>query len=255
MTVVPNPPIREDTGRVTHSNRARLAVGAVLAAIAVTALTVVQLPVLSGEASAQSTAVPAPTLDTPAADATGTAVFAGGCFWGVQGVYQHVKGVTAAESGYAGGSRETADYETVSSGGTGHAESVRISYDPSRVTYGQLLQIFFSVVADPTQLNRQGPDRGTQYRTDIFAQDDAQQRVAQAYIAQLDKARVFSSPIVTVVSPKAEFYPAEQYHQDFLNSNPTHPYIANNDMPKVEALKAQFPQLYREQPVLMLAER
>lgn len=248
--------MREDTCGVelTHRHRVRLGIGAVLASIAVAALVVVQQPVLSGEASAQSNAVPAPALDTPAADATRTAVFAGGCFWGVQGVFQHVNGVTAAESGYAGGDRATADYETVSSGGTEHAESVRISYDPSRVTYGQLLQIFFSVVADPTQLNRQGPDHGTQYRTDIFAQDDAQQRMAQAYIAQLDKSGVFSGPIVTVVSPKAEFYPAEQYHQDFLNSNPTYPYIVIHDMPKVDALKAQFPQLYRDQPVLMLAE-
>jgi peptide-methionine (S)-S-oxide reductase len=237
----------------THRHRARLAVGVVLVAIAVTALTLVQQPGLSGTAVAQSNVVPAPVLDTPAADASRTAVFAGGCFWGVQGVFQHVKGVTAAESGYAGGDRATANYETVSGGDTGHAESVRISYDPSRVTYGQLLQIFFSVVADPTTLNRQGPDHGTQYRTDIFAQDDAQQRVAQAYIDQLDKAGVFPAPIVTAVSPKAEFFPAEQYHQDFLNSNPDYPYIAINDMPKVNALKAQFPQLYSDQPVLMLA--
>lgn len=240
---------------MTHRNRARLGIGAVLAAIAVTALTIVQQPVLSGEAVAQASTVPAPVFDTPAADATRTAVFAGGCFWGVQGVYQHVNGVTAAESGYAGGDRKTADYETVSAGGTGHAESVRVSYDPGQVTYGQLLQIFFSVVADPTQLNRQGPDHGTQYRTDIFAQDDAQKQVAQAYIAQLDKAAVFPSAIVTAVSPKAEFFPAEQYHQDFLNSNPTQPYIAINDMPKVNELKRQFPQLYRDQPVLMLAQR
>lgn len=253
----PSALLTEDTGSVKsiHRNRARLGVGAVLASLALVALTVVQQPVLSSEAAAETTTVPAPVLATPAADATRTAVFAGGCFWGVQGVYQHVNGVTAAESGYAGGDRDTADYETVSGGGTGHAESVRISYDPSRVTYGQLLQIFFSVVADPTQLNRQGPDQGTQYRTDIFAQDDAQKRVAQAYIAQLDKAGVFPDSIVTAVSPKAEFFPAEQYHQDYLNSNPTNPYIAINDMPKVNALKQQFPQTYRAQPVLMLSQR
>lgn len=236
----------------THRNSVRLAIGVALAIIAALAYLVVQRPLLAGEAAAATGTVPAPAVDEPATGGTETAVFAGGCFWGVQGVYQHVKGVTAAESGYAGGDAATANYETVSGGDTGHAESVRITYDPSRVTFGQLLHVFFSVVADPTQLNRQGPDHGTQYRSAIFAQNDTQQRVAQAYIDQLDAAHVFASPIVTTVSPKAQFFPAEQYHQDFLNSNPTYPYIAINDMPKVEALKAQFPALYSEQPVLML---
>jgi peptide-methionine (S)-S-oxide reductase len=203
--------------------------------------------------SAGPATVPAPDVDegAPTSAASETAVLAGGCFWGVQGVYQHVKGVTAAESGYAGGDRATAHYNAVSNGSTGHAESVRITYDPSQVTYGQLLWIFFSVVADPTQLNRQGPDEGSQYRSVIFAQDPTQQRVAQSYIAQLTRAAAFPSPIVTSVAPKAEFFPAERYHQDFLNSNPSNRYIAINDMPKVHGLQQQFPTLYRDQPVLM----
>jgi peptide-methionine (S)-S-oxide reductase len=172
----------------------------------------------------------------------------------VQGVFQHVKGVTLAESGYAGGDQSTANYDTVSTGSTGHAESVRITYDPTEVTLGQLLRIYFSVVQDPTELNRQGPDVGTQYRSAIFAQDDTQKRVAESYIAQLNRDAVFSGPIVTTVSPKAEFFPAERYHQDFLNSNPTYPYIAANDMPKVNDLKRLYPDLYRDQPVLVLAD-
>ena len=182
-------------------------------------------------------------------------MLAGGCFWGVQGVYQHVKGVTAAESGYAGGDAATANYEAVSSGGTGHAESVRITYDPTQVTFGQLLRVFFSVVQDPTELNRQGPDEGNQYRSVIFAQDATQQRVADSYIAQLTRAAVFPGPIVTSVAPNAQFFPAEQYHQDFMNSNPTFTYIAIKDMPKLHNLKQMFPELYRDQPVLMLAGR
>ena len=204
-----------------------------------------------------STMIPAPNVDepTPASAASETAVLAGGCFWGVQGVFQHVKGVTEAESGYAGGVRATADYGSVSTGSTGHAESVRITYDPTQVTYGQLLQIYFSVVQDPTQLNRQGPDVGSEYRSAIFAQDATQQRVAQSYISQLTQAAVFPGPIVTtVVPPKAEFFPAERYHQDFLNSNPSNPYIATNDMPKLNSLKQLFPALYRDQPTLVLAD-
>ena len=209
----------------------------------------------TSSAAAGSTAVPAPDTDEPTTTGVSseTAVLAGGCFWGVQGVFQHVKGVTRAESGYAGGAQQTANYETVSGGDTGHAESVRVTYDPSKVTYGQLLQIFFSVVQDPTQLNFQGPDHGTQYRSVIFAQNETQKRVAESYIAQLDRAAVFPSPIVTTVSPKAEFFPAEAYHQDFLNSNPTLPYIEINDMPKLNDLKQLFPEAYREQPVLVLA--
>jgi peptide-methionine (S)-S-oxide reductase len=205
-------------------------------------------------AASETTAVPAPEVDEPAKAeaASETAVLAGGCFWGVQGVFQHVKGVRSAESGYAGGDAQTANYETVSTGDTGHAESVRITYDPHQVSFGELLRIYFSVVQDPTELNRQGPDSGTQYRSAIFAQDETQQRVAESYIAQLTRAAVFPGPIVTTVSPKAEFFPAEEYHQDFLNSNPTYPYIEINDMPKVNGLKQLFPDLYRDQPVLML---
>jgi peptide-methionine (S)-S-oxide reductase len=205
-------------------------------------------------AASESVAVPAPEVDEPATGVTSeTAVLAGGCFWGVQGVFQHVKGVTRAESGYAGGNAQTANYETVSTGSTGHAESVRITYDPHQVTFGELLRIYFSVVQDPTELNRQGPDSGTQYRSTIFAQDGTQRRVAESYIAQLNKAASFPASIVTTVSPKADFFPAEAYHQDFLNSNPTYPYIEINDMPKVNDLKQFFPDVYRDQPVLVLA--
>lgn len=204
-----------------------------------------------GIGTAASFAAPAPEVDEPASGALETAVLAGGCFWGVQGVFQHVKGVTRAESGYAGGDRSTANYETVSTGTTGHAESVRITYDPAQVTFGQLLRVYFSVVQDPTQLNRQGPDEGTQYRSAIFAQNATQQRVADAYIAQLSQAAVFADPIVTTVEPNTEFFAAEQYHQDFLNSNPSYPYIAINDMPKVNDLERLFPAEYRAEPVLV----
>ena len=226
-----------------------LAAGLGLVVLAAAVFTAVGPAMQPRSGAATSIMVPAPNVDEPtsASAAPETAVLAGGCFWGVQGVYAHVKGVTEAESGYAGGDRATANYETVSTGSTGHAESVRITYDPTQVTYGQLLQIFFSVVQDPTQLNRQGPDEGTQYRSAIFAQDATQQRVAQSYIAQLTQAAVFPGPIVTsVVPPKAEFFPAERYHQDFLNLNPSNPYIAANDMPKLDGLKQLFPALYRD---------
>ena len=215
--------------------------------------TIARPAALAGIGSASSVVVPAPTVDEPKAapGATETAVLAGGCFWGVQGVFQHVKGVTMAESGYAGGQQATADYETVSTGTTGHAESVRITYDPAQVSFGKLLQIYFSVVQDPTQLDRQGPDEGTQYRSAIFAQDATQQRVADAYVAQLSAAKVFPAPIVTTVEPNTGFFPAEQYHQDYLNSHPTSSYIAANDMPKVAALEQLFGGDYRAQPVLV----
>ncbi|OPX11709.1 peptide-methionine (S)-S-oxide reductase MsrA [Mycobacterium sp. AT1] len=215
--------------------------------------TITSPAVLAGIGSASSVVVPAPTVDEPKAapGATETAVLAGGCFWGVQGVFQHVKGVTMAESGYAGGQQATADYETVSTGTTGHAESVRITYDPAQVSFGKLLQIYFSVVQDPTQLDRQGPDEGTQYRSAIFAQDATQQRIADAYVAQLSAAKVFPAPIVTTVEPNTGFFPAEQYHQDYLNSHPTSSYIAANDMPKVAALEQLFGGDYRAQPVLV----
>lgn len=212
--------------------------------------------VLAGIGTAASVVAPAPVVDepAPASGTSETAVLAGGCFWGVQGVFQHVKGVTRAESGYAGGQQATADYETVSTGTTGHAESVRVTYDPAQITYGRLLQIYFSVVQDPTQLDRQGPDEGTQYRSAIFATDATQQRVADAYIAQLTAAKVFGGPIVTRIEPDTGFFPAEQYHQDYLNSHPTSTYISMNDMPKVEALKQLFPGEYRAQPVLIGAQ-
>jgi peptide-methionine (S)-S-oxide reductase len=177
-------------------------------------------------------------------------VLSGGCFWGVQGVFEHVKGVTRVLAGYAGGAKDTAQYETVSGGDTGHAESVQITFDPKQISYGHLLQIFFSVALDPTQVNAQGPDEGTQYRSEVFAIGAEQQRVAQAYIAQLGQAHLFAGPIATRVDPLPAFYPAEAYHQDFLVRNPTYPYIAYNDMPKVEALRRLFPTDYRAAPVL-----
>ncbi|TMH30648.1 MAG: peptide-methionine (S)-S-oxide reductase MsrA [Betaproteobacteria bacterium] len=189
---------------------------------------------------------PDPAVDAPKAStpAKATAVFAGGCFWGVDAVFKHVKGVTSATSGYAGGAAATAHYEIVGSGQTGHAEAVEVNYDPRQITYGQLLRVFFSVAHDPTQLNRQGPDVGTQYRSVIFYANPEQQRIAQAYIAQLDGAKVFSKPIVTEVAPIKAFYPAEGYHQNYLALHPGNPYIVYNDLPKLAALKSQYPELY-----------
>ena len=195
--------------------------------------------------------LPAPAVDAPASDGIQTAVLAGGCFWGVQGVFQHTKGVVSAISGYAGGSPKNANYELVSTGTTGHAESVQIKYDPQKISYGKILQIFFSVVHDPTQLNRQGPDTGTQYRSAIFTTSDAQKKVAQAYIAQLDAANVFPKSIVTRISPLEGFYPAEAYHQDYLTLHPSQPYIAYNDLPKIENLKKVFGEDYQETPTLV----
>lgn len=190
---------------------------------------------------------PAPALDARAvpAPALDTAVFAGGCFWGVEAVFEHAKGVRSAVSGYAGGTVATPSYEQVSTGDTGHAESVQVIYDPSQVSYGKLLQIFFSVAHDPTQLNRQGPDRGTQYRSVIFYSNPQQQQVAERYIEQLTKAKTFSRPIVTEVTKLRAFFPAESYHQDYLVHHPTQPYIVINDAPKVAQLKKQFPDIYR----------
>jgi peptide-methionine (S)-S-oxide reductase len=193
-----------------------------------------------------------PALDEPAGQATSaTAVLAGGCFWGVQGVFQHVKGVTRAVSGYAGGEKTTAQYEEVGSGRTGHAESVRITYDPRQVTFGRLLQIYFSVAHDPTELNRQGPDEGPQYRSTIFPTNDEQARVAKAYIDQLNAARAFRSRIVTTIEPGRAFYPAEDYHQDYLSLHPDQMYIVINDLPKVASLKQLFPESWRADPVLV----
>lgn len=192
-----------------------------------------------------------PAVDNPkAAGPMQTAVLAGGCFWGVQGVFEHVRGLRKVIAGYAGGERSTAAYERVGTGNTGHAESVKIIFDPAKISYGQILQIAFSVVHDPTQLNRQGPDVGTQYRSVIFYADDDQKRIAQAYIAQLDQAHVFARPIVTQVDPLKGFYEAEGYHQDYLIHNPNNPYIAMYDIPKVENFKRTFPELYSGQPVL-----
>jgi len=192
--------------------------------------------------------IPNPVVDAPLAQVKGeqTAVLAGGCFWGIEAVYEHVKGVTRVESGYAGGSADSADYRAVSSGRTGHAESVHITYDPSQVTYGQLLKVFFAVAHDPTELNRQGPDSGTQYRSAIFYANEEQKRIAESYIAQLDQAKIFQHKIVTQVTPLKGFYQAEDYHQDYLVNHPDEPYIVYNDMPKLESLRKQLPELYQE---------
>ncbi len=192
---------------------------------------------------------PAAAKDPAEPGQTATAVFAGGCFWGVQGVYQHVDGVKSAVSGYSGGNAQSADYETVGTGSTGHAEAVKVTYDPRQVSYGTLLRIFFAVVADPTTLNRQGPDRGTQYRTAIFPTTPQQKAVAEAYVAQLGAAKLWKAPIVTKVERYRGFYPAEKYHQDFLVRKPDYPYIVYNDLPKVEALRVAFPNHYRKQAV------
>ncbi|MBI3903124.1 MAG: peptide-methionine (S)-S-oxide reductase MsrA [Nitrosomonadales bacterium] len=198
-------------------------------------------------ADGQTSSLPNPAVDTPVAKVASqqSAVFAGGCFWGVQAVFQHVKGVISATSGYAGGSADTAKYALVSDGNTGHAESVKVVYDPSRISYGQLLKIFFAVANDPTQLNRQGPDSGTQYRSEIFTTNAEQQKVAASYISQLGAARVYPQKIVTRISTLPAFYPAEDYHQNFAELHPYNPYIYVNDRPKVEHLKEQFSGLYR----------
>ncbi len=205
------------------------------------------------QAADPGTVIPLPALDAPKPVAVDrqTIVLAGGCFWGVQLVFQHVKGVSQAISGYAGGSKETAIYEVVSSGLTGHAESVQVTFDPRQVSLGRILQVYFSVAHDPTELNRQGPDTGPQYRSAIFYQDESQRKITEAYIAQLSKAGVFRRPIVTQVNPLAGFYPAEAYHQDYATLHPSNPYIAYNDLPKAENLKRLFADLYRDRPALV----
>jgi peptide-methionine (S)-S-oxide reductase len=221
------------------------------------ALLLTGLLAAAGFAATRSTAEEARVIPPPAMDeqASGAAsevvVVAGGCFWGVQGVFQHVAGVTRAVSGYDGGEKATAHYEMTSSGDTGHAESVQITFDPRKISYGRILQIYFSVAHDPTQLNRQGPDEGTQYRSAIFPINDEQAQVAKAYIAQLDSAHAYSAPIVTTIEPGRTFYPAEDYHQDFLARNPGFPYIVFNDLPKIANLKRVFPALYRPDPILV----
>jgi peptide-methionine (S)-S-oxide reductase len=225
-----------------------------LAVLALGALCVVlwRSPLFGAEAPV---VVAPPAIDNPKAPGSlQTAVLAGGCFWGVQGVFEHVRGVQKVVAGYAGGDRSTAQYETVSSGSTGHAESVKITFDPAAISYGQILQIAFSVVHDPTQLNRQGPDVGTQYRSAIFYADETQKHIAEAYIGQLDSSHAFPRPIVTRVDPLRGFYPAEDYHQDYLYHNPSAPYIAMYDIPKVENFKHLFPELYSGRPVLANAK-
>jgi peptide-methionine (S)-S-oxide reductase len=207
---------------------------------------------VSGAAAQEGVVIPAPKLDEPArSGGMEVAVLAGGCFWGVQGVFQHVAGISNAVSGYAGGEQGTAHYDMVVTGRTGHAEAVQVTYDPSKISYGRILQIYFSVAHDPTTLNRQGPDRGTQYRSAIFPRDTEQAGIAKRYIAQLDQAQLFDAPIVTSIEPGKAFYPAETYHQDFLVLNPDYPYVVYNDLPKIENLKRIFPDLYRGDPVLV----
>jgi peptide-methionine (S)-S-oxide reductase len=237
--------MREPVMRRSLFSRLSLCAAAV-GALAITAFVAGPL-----RAAEDAVVIPAPTIDLPASDGVQTVVVAGGCFWGVQGVFQHTAGVVSAVSGYAGGNKSTADYGTVSSGTTGHAESVQIKYDPKQISYGKILQIFFSVAHDPTQLNRQGPDSGTQYRSAIFTTSDEQKKVADAYITQLDAAKLYKQPIVTKVGPLEGFYPAEAYHQDYLTLHPNQPYIAYNDIPKVENLKKIFAQNYIQKPTLV----
>ena len=197
--------------------------------------------------------IPPPAVDGKAGGGLETVILAGGCFWGVQGVFQHVEGVEGAVSGYAGGSKDDPTYYEVSSGTTGHAEAVEIRFDPAKISYGRLLQIFFSVAHNPTQLDYQGPDHGTQYRSAIFPTSDEQKKVAEAYVAQLDRTGLFRQPIVTRIEPAAKFYPAEDYHQDYATIHPSQPYIVYNDLPKIANLKATFPEVWREEPKLVFA--
>jgi peptide-methionine (S)-S-oxide reductase len=222
-------------------------IGTSLAALALIAA----LPLMKAH-SENAVRIEAPKLDASPAEGMQTAVIAGGCFWGVQAVFQHTKGVTKAVSGYAGGTQKDADYDTVSSSRTGHAEAVQITFDPKQISYGKILQVYFSVAHNPTELNYQGPDHGPQYRSEIFPQNDEQAKVAKAYIAQLDGAKAFPAPIVTKTGTmKAAFYPAEGYHQDYATLHPSNPYIVYNDAPKVENLKRMFADLYRDKPVLV----
>jgi peptide-methionine (S)-S-oxide reductase len=229
---------------MSRSNRV-LAAGILSAALALAA------SVSLVRADGKPHAIPAPARDEPAHQAPETIVFAGGCFWGVQGVFQHVNGVTRAISGYAGGAAATAHYNMTSRGDTGHAESVAVTFDPAKISLGRILQIYFAVAHDPTELNRQGPDEGSQYRSAIFPRDAEQAKVARDYIAQLDQAHAFAAPIVTRIEPGKTFYPAEAYHQDFLALNPDYPYIVTNDLPKIAALRRLYPGEYRADPVLV----
>jgi peptide-methionine (S)-S-oxide reductase len=231
---------------MTRSRLTPVALGVIMLAVAAG---VTATPSLAGEGRA----IPAPAVDQPAAGPLQSVTLAGGCFWGVQGVFQHVRGVTRAVSGYAGGDRATATYSRVSGGDTGHAEAVRVTFDPGKVSFGRILQVYFSVAHDPTELNRQGPDVGRQYRSAIFAATGEQARIAKAYIAQLARGKAFYGTIVTTVETGGAFYPAEANHQDFLTRNPTNPYIVRNDLPKIAALRTLAPALYRADPVLVAA--
>ncbi|HEY7842428.1 MAG TPA: peptide-methionine (S)-S-oxide reductase MsrA [Bradyrhizobium sp.] len=222
-----------------------------LCAAAIGALAIAAFISVPTRAAEEAVVIPAPTADVPASGGLQTAVVAGGCFWGVQGVFQHTAGVVNAMSGYAGGNQTTATYEQVSTGSTGHAESVQIKFDPKKISYGKILQIYFSVAHDPTQLNRQGPDSGTQYRSAIFTTSEDQKKVADAYIAQLNAAKVYGKPIVTKVTALQGFFPAEAYHQDYLTLHPNQPYIAYNDLPKIDNLKKLFAENYIEKPTLV----
>jgi peptide-methionine (S)-S-oxide reductase len=242
--------------RVIHSSKRRRAISAPVWAI-VAILAILGVVSFAGATMRSTTkdkarVIPPPSVlkQTAGQDTSEVAVFAGGCFWGIQGVYQHVKGVSGAVSGYAGGEKSTANYETIEQGRSGHAEAVQVTFDPRQVTYGRLLQIFFSV-HDPTLLNRQGPDVGTQYRSAIFPANAEQEKVAKAYVAQLGQARVFNGAIVTTIEPDRPFYPAEDYHQDYLTRHPNSPYIVINDLPKIDDLKRLFPDLYQSAPVLV----
>src|SRR6201995_5883833 len=222
-----------------------------LCAAAIGALAIAAFMGAPSRAAEDAVVIPPPAADVAAADGLQTALVSGGCFWGVEGVFQHTRGVASAVSGYAGGSQMTATYEQVSTGTTGHAESVQIKFDPKKISYGKILQIYFSVAHDPTQLNRQGPDSGTQYRSAIWTTSEEQKKVAEAYIAQLNAAKVYKKPIVTKVGPLEAFFPAEAYHQDYLTLHPNQPYIAYNDIPKVENLKKMFADNYIEKPTLV----
>ena len=225
-----------------------------LSLVAVSAIALGALITIPSLAAESAVTIPAPAMDNPkSAGPLQTAVLAGGCFWGVQGVFEHLTGVRRVVSGYAGGDSSSANYETVSSGRTGHAESVQIMFDPKLVTYGQILQVYFSVAHDPTQLNRQGPDSGTQYRSAIFFSDETQEKIARAYIAQLDKTGAYKRSIVTRVDPLKGFYAAEDYHQDYLIHNPSNPYIVFNDLPKIRNFQKTLPSLYQATPVTVAA--
>jgi peptide-methionine (S)-S-oxide reductase len=242
----------EMQSRAQRIGKAAGAMAARLLSIAAVLVVAAGACVATGVAAERTVRLPAPALDLQASapSASQTAVFAGGCFWGVQAVFQHTQGVLSAVSGYAGGQAATANYEAVGSGTTGHAEAVEVHWDPRRISYGKLLQIYFSVAHDPTQLDRQGPDAGPQYRSAIFYADAAQQDVARRYIAQLDAAHVFPRKIVTQLAPLSRFYPAEDYHQDYATLHPESPYIAAFDRPKIANLRATLPKWYREKPVL-----